>query len=116
MATVACSCELADEGIEELPCASWRCPHAPIDEVLITAVPAELDGLVLNVNGEELVPEGGAPVEVHKAQYGYRRSPQLWQKWVATELEAVGLERSQADSTMFFSATTGGMVTFHVAS
>ena len=73
-----------------------------------------MDGLALHVNGEEIVLEIGAPLEVHKAQYGYRRSPQLWQKWVAAELEAVGLERSRADSTMFFSAQTGVMVTFHV--
>ena len=89
-------------------------PHADIDVSIATTIPMDLDGLVLTNGSETWTLVGGEPVIVRKAQYGYRKSPQLWQKWLGSGLVSVGLTMSVADPMICYSLETGVRMVFHV--
>ena len=61
--------------------------HADMDEKIVTTVPKDLDGLVMQIDGQEIVLHEGDFLEVLKALYGYRRSPRLWQHFFFDKIE-----------------------------
>ena len=76
-------------------------PHAPVDVPTVTRLPAECDGLVLHHGKEVVILRGGQWILIGKALYGYRRSPCLWQQWLAERLAEVSLQRSAIDPALF---------------
>jgi hypothetical protein len=90
-------------------------PHAKVDQPFATALPMEVDGLVLlDVDDKEVVLKGGSPVIVLRAQYGYRKSPQLWQKWLVQQLCELGLVQLATECTGLRSADFLLWLIFHV--
>jgi hypothetical protein len=77
-------------------------PHADIDVPVVTAIPWEANGVKLkSAQGETITLTGGQLVLILKALYGYRRSPRLWQLWLADALKRLSMFRSQADPALF---------------
>ena len=76
--------------------------HASIDQPVAMAIPMEPDGLILNNNNQTIKLIGGSPVIIHRALYGYKRSPRLWQRWLSDNLMDLKLKRSQVDPTTFY--------------
>jgi len=79
-------------------------PHADIDTLVVTVVPEEMKHIsVTTTDGKviQLVP--GMPLLVKRAQYGYRKAPQLWQIWLGDNLKELTLTQSMVEPTIFFS-------------
>ncbi len=78
--------------------------HADMDELIITRVPKELDGMKIKNGGdEETVLYEGMWLIVLKALYGYRNSPKLWQAnflKVLMELKCVNLMCLKSEPVM----------------
>ncbi len=78
--------------------------HADMDELIITRVPKELDGIKIQNGDDETVLYEGMWLIVLKALYGYRKSPKLWQAHflkVLMELTCVNLMCLKSEPVMF---------------
>ncbi len=89
-------------------------PPTDLDHPVVTTLPREAAGLVMHKGDQTAMLVGGEPVIVGKAQYGYRKSPRLFQLWLANVLVELTLSLSQVDSTLFFSEDRQVQVLFHV--
>ena len=56
----------------------------------------------------------GAGVIIQRALYGYRKSPQLWQRFVGSCLRALALQQSAVEATIFYTEDFSMIVIFHV--
>ena len=61
--------------------------HADMDEKIITRIPRDMHGMEVTIQDTTTRLEEGDWLLVQKALYGYRKSPQLWQKHFFTGLQ-----------------------------
>ena len=76
--------------------------NAEIDEEIVTNVPTELVGMELVIEGVKTTLAKDDYLIILKALYGYRRSPQLWQKYLTEMVEETGVEPCRSEPTVFF--------------
>ena len=88
--------------------------HAPIDELIVTVVPRELDGLMVQINGEAQQLRAGDCWLIVMALYGYRKSPQLWQHFLIEAVTRLGVYPCRTEPAIFMSRRGTAIMVVHV--
>ena len=91
--------------------------HADMDEIIITRVPPDLDGMQIKTESGVVTLRVGDWMLVVKALYGYRKAPQLWQKFLFTtvkECKKVNMTCLSSEPAMSVDMKNRILMTTHV--
>ena len=88
--------------------------HAKIDEPLLTRIPKSMEGLVITVDGCDLILHEGDLTWVLMALYGYRKAPRLWQDHFVDVAGHQDTRRCSADPAVFVHVACELVMIVHV--
>ena len=80
----------------------WTVSTASISSALLPA-PTATEELVLVAPPSELEPDPDVLWQLTRPWYGIKTSPKLWQQYIASKLEELGLKKNTVDPSIFTS-------------
>lgn len=89
---------------------SWEVVQGDVSTAFLHA-PLDADMEIYLVPPSEV--NSGCVWKLHKAAYGLREAPRLWQQWYASRLVTLGFERCAGDPQFFVRHRDGAVITTH---